>query len=66
LPFGGAGITEALLTLALIWVHVPGPTALVSVALYRLINFVAPALPALIAHAELGSLVAPRRRSRSP
>jgi uncharacterized membrane protein YbhN (UPF0104 family) len=66
LPFGGAGITEALLTLALIWVHVPGPTALVSVALYRLINFVAPALPALVAHAELGSLVTPRRRSPRP
>jgi uncharacterized membrane protein YbhN (UPF0104 family) len=66
LPFGGAGITEALLTLALIWVHVPGPTALVSVALYRLINFVAPALPALVAHAELGSLLHPRGRSTRP
>jgi uncharacterized membrane protein YbhN (UPF0104 family) len=57
LPFGGAGITEALMTLALIWVHVPGPTALVGVAAYRLINFVAPALPALIAHAELHPLL---------
>lgn len=57
LPLGGAGITEALMTLALIWVHVPGPTALVSVALYRLINFAAPALPALAAHATLSPVL---------
>jgi uncharacterized membrane protein YbhN (UPF0104 family) len=54
LPLGGAGITEALLTLALIWVHVPAPAALLSVATYRLINFLAPTLPALMAHASIG------------
>ena len=62
LPFGGAGITEALMTLALIWVHVPGPTALVAVAIYRGVNFLAPALPALAAHAALNSVLAPRAR----
>jgi uncharacterized membrane protein YbhN (UPF0104 family) len=66
LPFGGAGITEALMTVALIWVHVPGPSALVGVAAYRLINFVAPALPALIAHAELHPLLDPDRHRSKP
>jgi uncharacterized membrane protein YbhN (UPF0104 family) len=61
LPLGGAGITEALMTLALIWVHVPGPAALVSVALYRLINFAAPALPALAAHAALRPVLDPEQ-----
>jgi uncharacterized membrane protein YbhN (UPF0104 family) len=66
LPFGGAGITEALMTLALIWVHVPAAAALVGVVAYRLINFVAPALPALIAHAELHPLLNPERHGSEP
>lgn len=61
LPLGGAGITEALMTVALIWVHVPAATALVSVALYRAINFAAPALPALAAHAQLRGVLSPER-----
>jgi uncharacterized membrane protein YbhN (UPF0104 family) len=63
LPLGGAGITEALLTLALIWVHVPAPAALMSVVVYRLANFVAPSIPALIAHGSIRHLLAARREA---
>ncbi len=55
LPLGGAGITEALLTLSLIAVHVQAAHALFAVVAYRLINFLAPALPALLAHSSLTS-----------
>jgi uncharacterized membrane protein YbhN (UPF0104 family) len=53
LPLGGAGITEALLTFALIEVHVKPAHALLSVAAYRLVNFLAPVLPGLLAHSSL-------------
>ena len=53
LPLGGAGITEALLTISLIAVHVHAPQALLSVVAYRLVNFLAPMLPGLLAHSSL-------------
>ena len=53
LPLGGAGITEVLLTLSLIAVHVDAPKALLSVVAYRLVNFLAPMLPGLLAHSSL-------------
>jgi uncharacterized membrane protein YbhN (UPF0104 family) len=53
LPLGGAGITEALLTISLIAVHVDAAHALLSVLAYRLINFLAPMLPGLLAHSSL-------------
>jgi uncharacterized membrane protein YbhN (UPF0104 family) len=57
LPLGGAGITEALLTLALIWVHVHAAHALLSVVAYRLVNFLAPALPGLLVHSALAPVL---------
>lgn len=69
LPLGGAGVTEAMLTLALVWVHVPAPSALAGVAAYRLVNFLAASLPALPAHASIRNMLhrhardAPRRAS---
>jgi len=57
LPLGGAGITEALLTVSLIAVHVPAAHALFAVIAYRLINFLAPMLPGLLAHSSLESLL---------
>ena len=57
LPLGGAGITEALLTLSLIWVHVPATDALLSVVAYRVVNFLAPALPGLLVHSKLVPLL---------
>jgi uncharacterized membrane protein YbhN (UPF0104 family) len=57
LPLGGAGITEALLTLSLIEVHVHAAHALFAVVAYRLINFLAPMIPGLLAHASLTSML---------
>jgi uncharacterized membrane protein YbhN (UPF0104 family) len=57
LPLGGAGITEALLTLSLIEVHVHSAHALFAVAAYRLINFLAPMVPGLLAHSSLASML---------
>jgi uncharacterized membrane protein YbhN (UPF0104 family) len=57
LPLGGAGITEALLTLALIWVHVHAAHALLSVVAYRVVNFLAPMLPGLLVHSALAPVL---------
>jgi uncharacterized membrane protein YbhN (UPF0104 family) len=57
LPLGGAGVTEALLTLALIWVHVHAAHALLSVVAYRIVNFLAPMLPGLLVHSGLESVL---------
>jgi uncharacterized membrane protein YbhN (UPF0104 family) len=57
LPFGGAGITEALLTVSLIAVHVYAVHALFAVIAYRLVNFLAPMLPGLLARSSLASLL---------
>jgi hypothetical protein len=57
LPLGGAGVIEALLTLALIAVHVHATDALLSVVAYRLVNFLAPVLPGLLVHSKLAPLL---------
>ena len=57
LPLGGAGVTEALLTLALIWVHVHATDALASVVAYRLVNFLVPMLPGLLVHSALAPIL---------
>jgi uncharacterized membrane protein YbhN (UPF0104 family) len=64
LPLGGAGITEALLTLSLIAVHVDPAHALLSVLAYRLVNFLAPMLPGLLAHSSLEPLLEGRAGER--
>lgn len=62
LPFGGAGITEFLMTYALYWVREPLAPALAAVVAYRIFNLVLAAAPALIAHRQLGTvLTAPQR-----
>jgi uncharacterized membrane protein YbhN (UPF0104 family) len=57
LPLGGAGITEALLTLSLIAVHVHSAVALVAVVAYRVVNFLAPIPPGLLAHSSLTEML---------
>ena len=57
LPLGGAGVTEALLTLAWIWVHVHATDALASVVAYRLVNFLVPMLPGLLVHSALAPIL---------
>jgi uncharacterized membrane protein YbhN (UPF0104 family) len=64
LPLGGAGITEVLLTLSLIAVHVGAARALLSVLAYRLVNFLVPMLPGLLAHSSLEPLLEGRQRER--
>jgi uncharacterized membrane protein YbhN (UPF0104 family) len=57
LPLGGAGVTEALLTIALITVHVHAPEALLSVVAYRVVNFLVPTLPSLLAHSSVAPML---------
>jgi uncharacterized membrane protein YbhN (UPF0104 family) len=64
LPLGGAGVTEALLTVALITVHVPAPQALLSVVAYRVVNFLVPTLPSLLAHSSVGSMLDEHARTK--
>lgn len=65
LPLGGAGITEALLTLALITVHVHAPEALLSVVAYRVVNFLVPTLPSLLAHSSVAPMLEHDEQSRA-
>jgi uncharacterized membrane protein YbhN (UPF0104 family) len=65
LPLGGAGITEALLTLALIEVHVHPAHALLSVAAYRVVNFLVPMGPGLLAHSSLVEVIDGQRVSEA-
>ena len=57
MPLGGAGVTEALLTFALHWVGQPILPALAAVVVYRVFNFLLPALPALRARERVAPLV---------
>jgi uncharacterized membrane protein YbhN (UPF0104 family) len=56
-PFGGAGVTEALMTFSLHWVGQPVVSALVAVVIYRAFNFVLPTLPALLTRSHVEPLV---------
>jgi uncharacterized membrane protein YbhN (UPF0104 family) len=56
-PFGGAGVTEALMTFALHWAGQPVIPALVAVVTYRVFNFVVPTLPALVTHHRVKPLL---------
>jgi uncharacterized membrane protein YbhN (UPF0104 family) len=57
MPLGGAGITEGLMTLALHWVGVSFAPALAVVLVYRGLNFLLPALPALAVRPRIYPLV---------
>jgi uncharacterized membrane protein YbhN (UPF0104 family) len=56
-PFGGAGVTEVLMTFALHWAGQPVIPALVAVVAYRVFNFVVPTLPALVTHHRVKPLL---------
>ena len=66
MPLAGAGITEALLTLALLWVGVGLAHAVPAVVMYRLVSFVLPMLPALWAHQGIVHLIQPEAAATSP
>ena len=57
LPFGGAGVTEVLMTYSLYWVRLPLAPSLAAVVAYRAFNFLLAATPALIAHRGLEPLL---------
>jgi uncharacterized membrane protein YbhN (UPF0104 family) len=57
LPLGGAGVTEALMTYALYWVHVPLAPALAAVVIYRGFNFLVVAAPAVMSYRGLLGLI---------
>jgi uncharacterized membrane protein YbhN (UPF0104 family) len=64
LPLGGAGVTEALMTYSLYWVHEPLAPALAAVVAYRAFNFLLAALPGLIAHGRLEPVLSRARELR--
>jgi uncharacterized membrane protein YbhN (UPF0104 family) len=68
MPFGGAGVTEALMTFALHWVGRPVPAALAATVVYRVFNFVLPALLALWVRPHVRPLLvaADRRQAAAP
>jgi len=57
LPLGGAGVTEALMTYALYWVHVPLASALAAVVIYRGFNLLALVAPGVISYRGLLNLI---------
>jgi uncharacterized membrane protein YbhN (UPF0104 family) len=57
MPFGGAGVTEVLMTFALHWVGEPVATALACVVVYRFFNFVLPTVPAFLVRDRVRPLV---------
>lgn len=59
LPLGGAGVTEVLMTYALYWVREPLAPALAAVVAYRIFNLLLAAMPALIAHRQLQTVLDP-------
>lgn len=65
MPLGGAGATEALLTFSLHWMGQPVLPALAAVVVYRAVNFVCPAVPALIVKRRLNPVLASAARGRA-
>jgi hypothetical protein len=58
LPLGGAGIVEALLPFALLWVGIPLAPAVLGVFTYRLFNLWLPLVPGLLAMSHVRDLPA--------
>jgi uncharacterized membrane protein YbhN (UPF0104 family) len=59
MPFAGAGITEALLSFALLWVGLDLASAVAATILYRLFSFIVPMAPGLWARREVIDLIHP-------
>lgn len=58
MPLAGAGVTEALMTFSLHWVGLPIGSSLAAVVVYRLFNFVFPAVPAFLVRRRVTPLLA--------
>ena len=57
MPLGGAGITEILMAYALQWVGISLAPAVCAVVVYRIFNFLLPAVPALLVHQNVEPLL---------
>lgn len=66
MPLGGAGVTEALMTFSLHWMGFPVASALAAVVVYRVVNFVIPTVPALLAHPRVKPLLDAADEGRAP
>jgi uncharacterized membrane protein YbhN (UPF0104 family) len=67
LPLAGAGVTEALMPLALLWTGVPIGGAVLAVLAYRLLRLMLSIPPALVARERVQQLLArARTRAASP
>jgi uncharacterized membrane protein YbhN (UPF0104 family) len=66
LPLGGAGVVEALLPFALVWVRIGAAPALLAVVAYRGINLWLPMLAALAGLPSLRRLERPQQRRSRP
>jgi uncharacterized membrane protein YbhN (UPF0104 family) len=66
MPFGGAGVTELLLTFSLHWMGQPIAAALAAVVFYRVFNFLLPAAPALLVRRRLRPLLSATADGREP
>jgi hypothetical protein len=58
MPLGGAGLTEAMMTLALHWVGQPIAPSLAAVVVYRVFNLALPAVPAFLVRGRVMPLLA--------
>jgi uncharacterized membrane protein YbhN (UPF0104 family) len=66
MPMGGAGATEVLMTFSLHWVGQPVPLALATVVVYRVFNFLVPAVLALLVRPRVAPLLAASSEGRTP
>jgi glycosyltransferase 2 family protein len=66
MPLAGAGVTEFLLTVALVWVGLDLATALAATIVYRLFSFILPMLPGLWARREVVDLIHPPAATDTP
>jgi len=62
-PLAGAGVTEVLLPLALMWVGVPLAHAVLSVLAYRIMRLLLAMPPAILAREGVQSLLHRHRRA---
>jgi uncharacterized membrane protein YbhN (UPF0104 family) len=65
-PLGGAGVTEVLMTFALHWMGQPVVAALAGVVVYRVFNFLLPALVALAVRPRVRPLLRAAEEGRAP
>lgn len=64
MPLGGAGVTEILMSYALLWCGIPLAVAVPAVVVYRFCSLAVPMVPGLWARRDIAHLVGPTLRPR--